>query len=407
MQKWNRLESPPHPHETHAPSPQSSKRSKKAEPSPLFVKPNFPQEIILEIFSNLPVGSLLRFRCLSKSCKSFIADPFFIKKHLVKTQNDDPKFTKERVLLYACDSRNSNSYRSCSLNAVCKDPFIDSIEVAYPSKEFHSFDRILGSCNGLICIHSRDTHFLFNPTLGIDKRLPDLGFKRRGLFRTVYGLGYDASLDDYKVVRVFTPQINGFEYASKSIVRVYSWRTNSWRRIQDLALGAPFDETGKYVDGSLNWSAFRRQETGFSWIIVSLDLAKETFKEVLQPCYGNGVSDKSLGLLNGCLCVFCNYGELYIDVWVMREYGKIESWTKLFTIPYLSGPGFELFSTSKPLYVSGSDEILLHIGVKLILYNPKENTFRVPVIDEDHIFYMFQSAIYVESLVSPFVINHH
>ncbi|OMO85440.1 hypothetical protein COLO4_21619 [Corchorus olitorius] len=404
MQKRNRLESPPH--ENHAPSPQSSKRSKKAEPSPLFVKPNFPQEIIVEIFSNLPVGSLLRFRCLSKSCKSFIADPFFIKKHLEKTQND-PKFAKKRVLLYACDPRNSNSFRSCSLNAVYKDPSIDSIEVACPTKEFQGFDRIVGCCNGLICIHSRDTLFLLNPTLGIDKRLPDLGFKRRGAFRTVYGFGYDASVDDYKVVRVFTHQIKGFEYASKSIVRVYSLRTNSWRRIQDLAFGTPDDNTGKYVDGSLNWSAFRRQETGFSWIVVSLDLAQETFKEVLQPCYGDGVSDKSLEVLDGCLCVLCNYVGLYIDVWVMREYGKRESWTKLITIPYLSGPGFELFSSRRPLYVSGSDEILLHIGVKLILYNPKENTFRIPVIDEDHIFYIFQAAIYVESLVSPFVINHH
>ncbi|OMP07681.1 F-box protein [Corchorus olitorius] len=106
-----------------------------------------------------------------------------------------------------------------------------------------------------------------------------------------------------------------------------------------------FSVAGKYVDGSLNWM----QSTGSSWNIISLDLAQETYKQVPQPFYGDadGVSVK-----------------------VMKEYGNTESWTKLITIPYLSD-GFEVFSTSR--FLSGSDEIILRSGGKLILYNLREN----------------------------------
>ncbi|XWS22423.1 hypothetical protein CRYUN_Cryun29cG0032700 [Craigia yunnanensis] len=164
--------------------------------------------------------------------------------------------------------------------------------------------------------------------------------KRRGCY-TVYGFGFDASVDDYKVVRVF---------------------------------------------------CYR-------------NLAQETYKEVLQPGYGDGASGKILGVLDGCLCVLCNYGRLYADVWVMKEYGRRESWTKSVTVPYLLGPGSELFST--PLFASESGEILLHFGVRLILYNPKEKTSKIPVIYDDAISYIDQVEIYVESLVSPTMVNHH
>ncbi|XVF84743.1 hypothetical protein PTKIN_Ptkin17bG0063100 [Pterospermum kingtungense] len=187
--------------------------------------------------------------------------------------------------------------------------------------------------------------------------------------------------------------------------RVYSLRINYWRRIQDFPFGVPCDEAGKYVDGSLNWAVFRRQETGFSWIIVSLDLAHETYKEVLQPVYGNAASERTLGVLDGCLCVLCNYGRMYADVWVMKEHGKRESWTKLVTVSYMPDSGSELFSI--PLFVSENGEILLHLGIKLVLYNLKEKTFRIPLVHDNAIAYIDQAEIYVESLVSPTVVNQH
>ncbi|XVE81505.1 hypothetical protein DITRI_Ditri15bG0069900 [Diplodiscus trichospermus] len=400
-QKRNRIESPLP--ESLLP-PQSRKRSKYANSSP----PIFPQEFIAEILSYLPVQSLLRFRCVSRSWKSLITDPFFVKTHLKKIQND-PKFTRAGVLINTGNTRTRNLMRikSCSLNAIYEDPIVKSTEIEYPSKIVAArFNWIVGSCNGLICIAVRqDTVYLLNPTLRVSVRLPDLGFNRRRGCYTVYGLGFDASVDDYKVVGVFCYQRKGFKDDYHSIVRVYSLKTNFWRRIQDFQFGVPTNEAGKYVDGSLNWAVCHRKEMSYSWIIVSLDLAQETYKEVVQPSYGDGAGKITLGILDGCLCVLCSYERLHADVWVMREFGKIESWTKLATVPYVPDHGSELCST--PLFVSGSGEILFHFGLMLFVYNPKEKIFRIAEIHDDAISYIDQAEIYVESLVSPTVNNQH
>ncbi|GAY59832.1 hypothetical protein CUMW_197480 [Citrus unshiu] len=43
---------------------------------------NIPLDIIIKIFIRQPVNSLLRFRCISKTCCSLIDGPDFIKQHL-------------------------------------------------------------------------------------------------------------------------------------------------------------------------------------------------------------------------------------------------------------------------------------------------------------------------------------
>jgi len=42
----------------------------------------FSDDLIGEIFSALPVKSVMRFRCISKSCDTLISDPVFVKLHL-------------------------------------------------------------------------------------------------------------------------------------------------------------------------------------------------------------------------------------------------------------------------------------------------------------------------------------
>ncbi|KAK8281192.1 hypothetical protein V6Z11_D09G225500 [Gossypium hirsutum] len=351
-QKRNSPESPRH--ESHV-SAQSPERSRNGS----FPPPLFPQEIIFEILSNLPVKSLLRFR------------------------HRPPHPTRIH-------------HKSCSLTlkSIFEDPNVNTTEIEYPSKNESHSDWIVGSCNGLVCITIREnTVLLLNPTLRVSKRLPDIGFKKRRGY-TVYGFGFDASVDDYKVVGVF---------CYPGIVKVYSLRANCWRRIQDFPFEVFSNEAGKHVDGTLNWAVFSGQDGDFS--IVSLDLAQETYKEVTQPCYGDGVDERTLGVLDGYLCVLCSYRKLYAEVWVMKEYGKRESWTKLVSIPYLPYERSEMFLT--PVSVSKSGEILLRYGVNILLYNPKKNMFRIPMFPYDVISYISQAEVYEESLVSPTAVNQH
>lgn len=117
-------------------------------------------------------------------------------------------------------------------------------------------------------------------------------------------------------------------------------------------------------------------------IIVAFDLGTEKFHALPMLDYankddfGHGQIHLDLANLEGCLCVFCDYGFPYADVWMMKEYGVKESWTKLFSVQQsrkVSGLSF-----SRPLvYSKNGDKFLLELnGEKLGWFNLAKKTFR-------------------------------
>ncbi|KAA8548436.1 hypothetical protein F0562_000120 [Nyssa sinensis] len=209
----------------------------------------------------------------------------------------------------------------------------------------------------------------------------------------IYGFGYDDSTDDYKVVGIYCVVGNVGSYETE--VKIYTLRTDSWKRILDFPCGIPMDDSGKYANGALHWAASSDAGSSYPWVIVSFDLAKETYGEVAQPNYGGNVSDFTLGVLGGCLCVVCTYLGTHVDVWVMKEYNVKDSWTKLITIPYSTGRPLY----SMPLCISKNDEILTESGSSLVIYNSTNNISRCPLIH--HFQACVEVVTYVESLVSP------
>lgn len=78
-----------------------------------------------------------------------------------------------------------------------------------------------------------------------------------------------------------------------------------------------------------------------NWL-ASTDLGKESYQEILQPDYEgvNMVVTLALGVLRNCLCIFA-HSNSFNDVWLMKEYGNKESWTKLISVPpYVGDLGF-------------------------------------------------------------------
>jgi hypothetical protein len=67
------------------------------------------------------------------------------------------------------------------------------------------------------------------------------------------------------------------------------------------------------------------------WSIVSLGLEKDSYQNLLLPDKVE-IDGSTLGLLRDCLCIFTNSYE-FLDVWVLKDYGNQESWTKLYHIP--------------------------------------------------------------------------
>ncbi|KAI7727550.1 hypothetical protein M8C21_003854 [Ambrosia artemisiifolia] len=131
--------------------------------------------------------------------------------------------------------------------------------------------------------------------------------------------------------------------------------------------------------------------------VDSLLRSTETYGEVLQPIYdeGNDYGDLSLGSFRERLCVLSNYHGVRADLWIMKEYGVEDSWTKLVSIPYLTDLRADRFSV--PLCISNDGKVLLEIGRKLIVYDSKNNSFsQIQKFGK-----CVQVSTFVESLVSP------
>jgi hypothetical protein len=83
----------------------------------------------------------------------------------------------------------------------------------------------------------------------------------------------------------------------------------------------------------------------------------------------------TLGVLRDCLCLTC--GD---DVRVMKKYGKKESWTKLFTIPYERDPNrYHVYA--KVIYVFEDYEVVMlnilgALDLNVILYDSKKGNVK-------------------------------
>ncbi|XP_047323899.1 F-box/kelch-repeat protein At3g23880-like [Impatiens glandulifera] len=351
-------------------------------------------DLISEIIIRLPVKFLLQLRCVSKSWCTLISDPIFVKKHL-KASTQKLDYADHRIIMNTMT--NPFVLKTYSMSSVFHDEFPNPDFLDYPLNHLHRLVKIVGSVNGLLCLTiGNDDVVIWNPTTRKSKRLPKSDSKMYPGQYVVYGFGYDEDTDDYKVV-VITSELISFEFPLKSDIKVYGLKSDSWRKIEGCPKDLPMiNARGIFVSGSLHWIAARNGEMDDwrSTTILSFDVSKETYSEILQPPYGDETSNPVLGVLSGCLFLLRNVEEIKGEVWVMKEYGNVESWSKLFSIPYLDGPID--FNSTSPIYIFKKNEVILLLGFRMLLFNINNNTVRYPNI-------MICSSVdtYIESLVSP------
>ncbi|XP_063946275.1 putative F-box protein At4g09190 [Daucus carota subsp. sativus] len=108
---------------------------------------HFPQELIFEILSYLPVISLLRFRSVCKSWLSIISDQQFIDTHLTNSQK------KPATLVLDNDFDN-----------VYVDTREESVRLHVPPQR-NGRARWMCSCNGIVCLTEQygNVMYLWNP----------------------------------------------------------------------------------------------------------------------------------------------------------------------------------------------------------------------------------------------------
>ncbi|XP_074287724.1 F-box/kelch-repeat protein At3g23880-like [Silene latifolia] len=93
---------------------------------------------------------------------------------------------------------------------------------------------IVDSCDGLVCLYrelnQHRTFYLWNPAIRQSREIDQIVELKEiepFMFTTAYGFGHGSSIDDYKIVAIFTSYTNDFN----THLYVYSSLSGKWRRI--------------------------------------------------------------------------------------------------------------------------------------------------------------------------------
>ncbi|KAK9697287.1 hypothetical protein RND81_08G027400 [Saponaria officinalis] len=273
--------------------------------------------------------------------------------------------------------------------------------------------EVVGSCNGLVLISSGKYHVaICNPCIEHEdafKILPCIeypylvdhyyshdneyfrkyytGYRSREITFRVFGLGYNSINCVYKIV-----------YLTSKRALIYSLANDGrfWRPIDlsydvinydlDPSWDGPKAEREKRVlmqvyglgvatNNHLHWNITEFDPDVYEYsrgIILSFDICNEKWGRV--PVFDEFAMKShilKLGVVNGCSCLLIPRGtnRQSLELWMMKEYGVKESWTKMFKVP--NGSGIPLF------YHKDRHEFLLS-GIQhgLGWFNPRDNKIR-------------------------------
>ncbi|KAI8571437.1 hypothetical protein RHMOL_Rhmol01G0120300 [Rhododendron molle] len=269
----------------------------------------------------------------------------FIKSHLKRSTQ-----TRNHLTLILWD------YVDCIPSSVNFDSLDNAVELDHPFGSSFCPTAIAGSCDGLIGLRNYAEYSLaiWNPSTRRCQRLPftkidypgyDIYFKNE-----MYGFGYDSVTDDYKMVRF----------------------VQFFQRVRRLP-----SDTAKFV--------------------AALDLTTEDYRVVPQPEFFDNAFDMDVAELGGCLCILCDYVQVRVDVWVMKDCGVKESWSKLFSVA--QPEVIRSFDSLIPVAYSksGCEVLLVQDNTKLVWYDLKHKTIKK--IKTHSVMDGFESFVCVESLV--------
>ncbi|TXG64940.1 hypothetical protein EZV62_011934 [Acer yangbiense] len=225
---------------------------------------------------------------------------------------------------------------------LCSEKLQNLVELCNPPFGDELIDFcILGSRNGVLCLYSngynRSLIYMWSPSSNKYTTLPKP-------YHNPHYLGFGINpksghLDDFKVVTIF----------ANANAEVYSLRMNSWKTIADGFLPS-IELTTCHLDHPAFLNGFVYLcarvscylDSKCPWLIVSFDFANDVFHKIMLPdILSNDEGTKFVNVVSGNLCVFAaadNDFSAY-ELWVMMEYGVVDSWTKMCKIESLRNFG--------------------------------------------------------------------
>lgn len=387
----------------------SRRRRRQSNPPPSVF---FPDEVITDILSWLPVKPLMKMKCVSKSWKTLISDPKFIKMHFNRSAARSPHFS---LVTY---KKPTEKYDYGFVPFPVTD-LLENRSIIIPNDPYYRLDdkdccEVVGSCNGLVCLLGYDKKVMWlrvwNPaTRKISNKLGYL-FNvnyRSNLWRFVFC--YDNSTDTYKVVSLHY-------LSNKPNVSIFSLADNVWRSIQSFPL-VPLQVLSSYrklyggvqFSCSVNWLA-PKWSPNFDndhCVIISLDLSTESYTQLmLPPSVENLAPSSNICVLMNSFCFSHDSNKTDFVIWKMTEFGDDKSWTQFLKFSYHNNlrinKRFDPVSLNlKPLHLSENGDTVVFVNClqdQAILYNLRNDTVQKSRVN--HKICWFSIKDYVESLVS-------
>ncbi|XP_028803145.1 F-box protein At3g07870-like [Neltuma alba] len=298
---------------------------------PLDFLTRLPRELVLEIFSKLPVSSLLNVMYVCRSWRSLAQDPS-IAPHLSGITKNN------QCLIFHCDTPIRSQV--CLADFISSPGNIQKVTNLLPifTSSMPEFD-VVASWDGVLCLFDSlfgDKLYLYNPFTNFFKQFPQP--VKHPNQESVIGFGFVQKTQEFKVVQVIS--INPFkDYPREtappcSRTLILSLGSSKWRDIGEVEYHFVQCTSQILVNGRLHWVTQPRKRGRNRWsALVSFDLTNEVYEHVPIP-YSETLKKYEFHLLviKGCLSAafYCRRGRL--EIWVMKNYGVKESWIKEFSI---------------------------------------------------------------------------
>ncbi|KAI3707844.1 hypothetical protein L2E82_36713 [Cichorium intybus] len=350
------------------------------------------QGLIFEIFSRLPSKSLLRFKSLSKSIRSCIASPAFIRMLTLLS----PKMILITHQGKHCIKKFYTFHSEDQFPLFPRRGYIGLTADEFP---YSKYSLCVGSCDGILCIFDfkefKEYNInLWNPSIRRKLTLPDCPASPYpeefpyGVHRV--GFGFHLVSDDYKIVSL--PKLGRTGKPSY----IYTMKTGAWCKI---ASPTPrYCEVRMrrcFVNGALHWVVFGEfTEACYCDYILTINLSTEVFGTIALPLPGPGYGSE-LTTIQGCLAVISINNDSDDNwIWVMREYNNNASWFVFLKSDKNLGKGpFE-----RVLQATSDGRLFFYTpceGFKV--YDPKRGTLsRLQILDVESL--VFDIKPIVESL---------
>ncbi|KAE8021742.1 hypothetical protein FH972_007607 [Carpinus fangiana] len=315
----------------------------------MLVSRGLPEDLSMEILSRLPIKSLMRFKCISKSWCALITDPNFITKHLTSLNPQrgailrrGKGLERRRFLIELNDTRWQELPRLSRLSHETLE-LSENVDLSQLFQDEVSGVQMLGPCNGILCLAgslkmTKDGDLqpgyemvLWNPATRESKMLPPTDMPT-STFTSNFGFGFDPKTNDYKVIRILN-----FDFRQCK-VEVYSLSTNSWRVIDsspDPSLFIKLPRFPSCLRGVHYWWAHADDYCHHDGLI-SFDMRNEVFQKLLPHLRrGFFLHPEDIAVFNDSVTLilrYCCEVERWIDILVLNESGVESTWTRGFTI---------------------------------------------------------------------------